>query len=668
MQKINHLAISICATTALLIPLSAQETANLEIITVSAQKSEENIQDVPINITMFDTVDITDKNIENVSDLGAYTPNLLMFSYGGDRQIVPSLRGIFSDIEARTVPAGVYIDGVPILDGWAMNESLDDIERIEVLKGPQGTLYGKNTETGVINIYTTQPSNESIRQLGLTIGSDQKKKLSLKLSGPIVEDKFFAALSVKHDEKEGFIKDKDTGKRIDDRAQNAAKLTLRATPNENLEISLINSYLKFDDGGQRISYINQTQRDIATDIDNFDKSKVMNSALKIKYDINPNSFIESVTTRRYIENDTAIDWDFTNDPQNPWTFHIYSDETIESLAQELRYNHVFLEDRLNILLGLYADTKEDKFYYTQETAGGITEKKIDLDDNSVGLFTHVTYKINPNLTFMTGLRYDKEKKEYQQKSKDIDTSESYTELSPKISLQYKVDEHKMFYSTISKGYRAGGFNYLAPNNHENIAFDKETLWSYEVGAKLMLLENLNINTSIYFMDIDNMQVSNSVSPTEEYIANVAKAHSTGLEIEAQLQMTDTLTSFVALGLNETKFDKFQDDKKDYKDNTNPFAPKYNYNLGVQYRDMQGYYGRVDANGYGKMYFDKENNHVKKAYTLVNAKVGYERENYDIYLRVQNIFDKNHDSKGYYGGNYTIYEEPREISLTMTYRF
>lgn len=327
MRKHNKVVLSLITTLVLANSLFAQNSTALDTVTVTAQKVEENLQDVPINITVFNEFDIEDKKISKIEDLGAYTPNLMMFSYGGDKQLSPSLRGIYSDVEARTIPVGIYIDDVPVLDGWAMNEILNDIQSIEVLKGPQGTLYGKNTETGVINIHTQQPSNKSKNNIALELGNNNKRKLSLKASGPIIKDKIFAGISFVHNEKDGFIKDMTTKKTLDDRKRDFVKLTLKTVINDNLEATLINSYSKSDNSGKRMSLSNQTKDNISSDIDNYDKSKLTNNSLKIQYNISNNATIESITTRRYIGDDTLTDWDFTNDASNPWKFHVKSDET-----------------------------------------------------------------------------------------------------------------------------------------------------------------------------------------------------------------------------------------------------------------------------------------------------------------------------------------------------
>lgn len=142
----------------------------------------------------------------------------------------------------------------------------------------------------------------------------------------------------------------------------------------------------------------------------------------------------------------------------------------------------------------------------------------------------------------------------------------------------------------------------------------------------------------------------------------------GLELELAAKLTRSLKVFISYGYNKTEFDSFSDINGDYKDKSNPFAPEYNYNVGLEYRGHNGLYGRCDVSGYGEMYFDKANKFKKDSYELVNLKLGYESEFFDIYLYGKNIFDKEYDSEGYYSGYYTIYSPPGEIGITTSFRF
>jgi len=635
----------------------------LDALTVTAQKKAENVQEVPISMTLLDEISIEDKHIELVEEVAAYTPNLMFFTFGSDSQISPSLRGIYSDMESKTVPMAIYIDGVPILDGWAMNETLTHIERIEVLKGPQGTLYGKNSESGVMNIYTKQPADSFQGDIDLELGSDEKKKVNVYVSGPLVKDKLLVGLSASHYERDGFLTDQNTGDTIDDRQRDSIRFSLRYMAGDDLEISLINSILEHDDGSIRMSYAAQTKDDITQNFKGYNQSRIVNNALKIKYALSDTSYLESITTRRDFNLVDGDDWDFTDDPNVQ--FHMERDAKTVSYSQELRYTDQFFGDKLDLLTGVYLDKKDEDF----DLAWSGYPIERDFNDKSIGVFTHFKYMFSKDLAFFAGARYARENKTFKDNAAGIDLDSTYSDVSPKLSVEYNFSKHKLGYATVAKGYRAGGFNHMAPRGHANLEFDKEMLWNYELGYKSMFWENrFMFNASIYYMDIQDMHVTTATGPDEEYVSNAGEAHSQGLELELSCKITDELRVFSAVGINETQFDKFEDVNGNYQGNLNPYAPKYNYNIGAQYRGKNGIYASADVNGYGKMYFDKENRYAKDAYTLVNAKLGYESGRFDIYLYAKNLFDENYDSKGYYNGVYTIYSDPREIGAQLTYRF
>ena len=228
----------------------------------------------------------------------------------------------------------------------------------------------------------------------------------------------------------------------------------------------------------------------------------------------------------------------------------------------------------------------------------------------------------------------------------------------------------MYYTTISKGYRAGGFHSSAADGYSK-QYDSETLWNYEIGAKNTFWDNrLIVNCSIFYMQIDDMQVK--VYPIagsyDSYINNVAKATSKGFEIGINGKLTDTIEFFAGFGYADVTFDEYSDTKGDYSGKKNPFAPEYNYNVGVQYRNAKGYFARVDVNGYGKTYFDNANTISRDPYNLVNMKAGYEQENYEIYLYGKNIFDEEYDSINIFNAGGVIYSQPGEFGVQLTYRF
>lgn len=651
----------------------AQDTPKeLDKIMVTAQKTEQNIQDVPITMSVFDEYLIEDKKIESVEDIAQYTPNFMISVTG-----IPVMRGLSSSGPELSTSSAMFIDGIPILHGIGFNEELMDIERIEVLKGPQGTLYGKNTQSGAINIITKQPNNKTKAKVELELGEDNKKELSLSVSGPLIQDKFYMGISAKHHEKDGFVKNINLGGYEDDKNYKYGKLVLRATPRDNLDISLISSIKDRDNGRNPVNNENlNNYKEVTSDLDSKDKTSSTMYALKIKYDLG-NYQLQSITTKRDIDNTTKYDNDFTNIYER--TNHMFKDIKLRNISQELRLSSS--TENLNWLVGIYID-KEDytmDYHYDKYVTmgGGMVFKGHDIyevDGNSLGLFTHGDYSLTDTLNIIAGIRYDRDTKYFKeiQDSFDptrlnlADQSNSYSEFSPKLGLNYKLNDTSSIYTNISKGYKSGGYYAFAPRD-ELKKYEKETLWNYELGTKNSFLDNsLLLNGTIFYMDIDNKQFV-SYYDGESYMSNAAKATSKGIELDLNYVFNDNITLFAAYGFNISKFKDFKDDRGDYSDNYHPNAPKYNYTLGVSYRDASGYFTRINLNGYAKRYIDKENTLSKEAYEVVNTKIGYETSSYDIYLYANNLFDKEYDSL-YTSATTTIYSQPREIGMQLAYKF
>lgn len=634
----------------------------LETITVTAQKKEENVQEVPLSISVFSEIDIVDQKIESVKDIAPFTPNLMLFDNSGAGNFTTTIRGIQSSGTSLSTSAALLIDGIPILFANGLDETLMDIERIEVLKGPQSTLYGKDTEAGAINIITRKPDNDFRGKIGAEFGSDDKRQYSFSTSGPIVKDKFYVGISGQHYEKDGFIKNTYLDTISDDRENNSGKITLRWTPGDNLDLLLISSKAKRDDGKWNVNEISATKPLIHTNSEEYSKTDSFMNSLKIEYDNGLYQF-NSTTTQRKFDLDVFNDYDYSV----ATGYHVVEDNSYEKISQEFRLSSQ--RGGLNWLIGFYADKDDNRQKNLTTMSSGSSQTFRNFDSDSIGFFAHADYQINEKTSIVTGLRYDRDDKEYEDKlDKSNNEETSYSELSPKLTFKYKQTQNIMTYGSIAKGYRSGGFHPFSAPGYKK-SYDKETLWNYEIGCKTSFMDNrFFINGAVYYMDIDNMQVKSAVDRGLSYMSNAAKATSKGFELEATAKATRNLKFFTSFGYNVTEFDNFEDYFGNYKGNKNPYAPKYNYNVGAQYRNQQGIYARADLNGYGKTYLDNANQYDRKAYNLVNTKVGYEAKKFDIYFYANNLFDKEYDTIGAYGGYYRIYSLPREIGLNLVYRF
>ncbi len=653
-----------------------KQEITLDTIIVTANKQKENMQDVPIGITVFDDFMLVDKNIFSVSELADFVPNLAVTAQGTSSATVPTLRGITADLGTFSASTAMYVDGVPILSFSGYEDTLQNIERVEVLRGPQGTLYGKNAEVGVINIITRKPSNKFAGKISIDGGEEYKKELSFNVSGPIVADKFFAGLTGQYYDKDGFITNGTSGDEANDKRHWYGKGQFRLEPVDDLSIQLILSYLQYDNNGTNmglsekgaaaLELLASGDREVYSDLEGEETTNNNTQSLKISYDWGNILNLTSITTHRYFEEDFTCDYDF-----NPISL-MHSDTTADydKLSQELRLSST--ATRMKWVAGLYYDKDDDTWSNVTSSVYPMMKSVVDRDlgGESYAVFGQVRYALTDKFGATGGLRYEHQDKDFQDNTTGASFDDSWEDISPKFSLDYAFTPQVMGYATVAKGFRPGGFNvYGAQTGYET--YDNEELWSYEVGAKTRSFDNrLLLNGTLFYMHIDDMQVTEWVlTPTlANYITNAATAESYGIELDILAKITSQFTVTASFGYTNVEFDEFQDAMGDYNGNKTPNAPDYTFSIGGQYRTKNGFYAGVDMVGYGKMYLDSANTYSRDAYQLVNAKAGYEAEKWDIYLYGKNIFDEDYTMTGIGNGFFKTYSDPREIGLKFTYRF
>ena len=656
----------------------------LGTMTVTAQKQEENVQEVSSSITVLDELDIEDRKIESVMEVVNFVPNMMIFNDGMLTMNRITTRGISAPVYANsTTSTGMYLDGVPTLGAFGYEEGIFDIERIEALRGPQGTLYGKNTETGAINIITRQPNNQFRGKVsaegGNLLSSESGDKLTggatLSLSGPILEDKLFFDLAGMYRHKDGFIENTYTGDPGYEQDRWSGRAKLRWTPMDTLDISLLVSYLSHEiDGSMNMNLAENgaamfgfplpSYRQVSSGLEERQEMNTDIESLNISYDINDTISLTSITARREASYDAVMDFDFS--PMQ--MMHGFQESTHEKISQELRLDSS--TDKFDWLVGLYYDTDDDATTTIIKSMipSMNSLSDVQLSGDAYAIFGQLGYPLTERLKIIGGLRYETQDMELEGNIPAGRLSDSWQKVSPKISAEYNLTPDVMTYVTFSQGYRSGGFNHLA-TDPQYYSYDEETLWSYEIGMKSLFMDKrIMLNGSIFYMDITDMQVAEAVDPFRSWNTNAAEATSKGVELEITARVTDGLSLMGGFGYTDIEFDTFSDAKGNYEGNKNPFAPEYTFNIGAQYRHPSGFFARADLIGYGEMYLDKANKYSRDAYEIVNAKIGYETEHFDVYLYGKNLFDKEYDSDGYFGGFYTVYSDPGEIGLQAVYRF
>lgn len=681
----------------------ADELLVLPEITVTANKIAEDQQKVPLSVSVINEDEVRDSGMESLDDLSARVPNLVMPTGGLPMMTFPSIRGSQSIAHSYVPSVITYIDDVPLTSTTAYDVPLYNIESIEVLRGPQGTLYGRNASGGVIKITTKKPDNEIHGQVGVEVGTHNHVKPNIALSGPIIDDKLFAGASFQFYNHRGNVWNDYTGTYVDDRRNYNGRFNLLFTPTEDWEIRLSAGMTKYNEGTFSMYSPNafaiydkmpgyspdmtqgfhdmnggtRTPRHVTSNDNGYNKTMLNDQSLSIKYNISPAWTFTSVTTRSEADIRFLVDYDFGPNLLPLW-YGLASEDRNDSgmydFGQEFRFTYD--EDGVNAIIGAaysHIDRRQRYDYYN--SIGATNARDIT---NTYSLFSQVKVPFAERWAFTIGGRLDyyhtgawaHAKKAGMGMQAPYSGDDTWFNVSPKVALEYSLTENNMLYASFSEGYKAGGFDsaYATPG-HEK--YDEEHVYSFELGSKNQFLDNrLRMNFAVFANKYNGMQVEKFTSGMSGYIDNAGNPWALGAEGEISWMVLPGLELFANVGYTHLRFDDITDDFYGSLDRNHvPYVPEWTYSVGASYRHESGFYTRVDATGATKSYLNIDNSGYIPSHTLVNARVGYEFDNnVDVYAYVNNIFDKNYDYVRSFGGAYWVATEGVNGGVGISYRF
>jgi len=668
----------------------------LGTITVTAQKKEENIQEVPMSISAFSEMNLESAGIDTLTDVTRFSPNVYM------KRNTVTIRGVNSFYASYATGVGIYLDGISLPFEGVNSPELYDLERVEILKGPQGTLYGKNSESGVINYITKQPGNEFTGKVygeygawDTKFGSSPSYIAGANVSGPLVAGKLYFGVAGKWKDDHRYIKnlyngDDEAGK---DNSSNG-RMNLRWTPQKQWDISFIADVMTQDYSDGYWRYLDGSFSEGSHQI-NYDgpcsgQREGDGQTIRVKYEGNRFNLL-SITGRRYASHKLAMDFDMTSVVFPGYWSKCFFDDESTGYSQEIRMSSPGGDNRFQWLAGVYTSREDMLIYQRQDDPDGNFLTR-DTDSNILNhaLFGQGTYTFFNRLHFTAGLRLDYSELEGEQQLLSQSGSSVYssdfdnTEILPKFSLSYDLSDQIMIYASVARGYLTGGYNYKWATDAQSFTFEPEYSWNYEAGLKSSWLEGRIIaNTSVYYITMKDKQVTewdtSSDSVLVQTIKNAAEAHSMGFELDLQVRPAAGLEFFAGLGFTQAKFDEWIDTgytgsgqfyQTDYRDNDLSNVPEYTFNLGGQYRHTSGLFFRADILGTGPIFSDAANTAKCDGYETVNIRLGYETEKYDIVFWAKNLFNEEYLRVKYPSSsdNVGLDGEPRMIGLTMTYRF
>lgn len=666
-----------------------KEQVELEPMVVTAEKREGDAWKIPGGISVVGDGRIEDFRLNSVRDIVAVVPNFYVTDTGMTDQSFASMRGIGSSMTG-TPTVGVYVDDVYAQPG--LSASLADVERVEVLRGPQGTLYGRNSEAGVINIVTKKPGDIWEGKISADAGRFNSHAVQGVISGPLVRDRVSFRGGLRYDESDGWFENRFDGSDKAGRKKNYdGRFTVLATPGDTLDLQISYDMMRhdspdyahfalFDRGGDLrrnvdVDYAGETKKDRDT------------LSLRAGYDFGALRLV-SITSTYKEDGRSRNDVDFT--PVD--LLNLSLRQKVSSLSQEFRLHSTDSSAPLQWLAGVFLLREKKEGGYGMwmnfmNMGMGMPGETLSADNEMTttggALFGEGTYTFADRLHLTLGLRYDRERQEFDYEQPSLgpalgmmgygamsgsraDTHEAWL---PKASLSYDLTEGVMPYIGVSRGFRSGGYNTV---DNLGSSFEPEFTWNYEAGLKTAWLDKrLQANLALFYIDWTDMQVEVlTAGGTAVYINNAAEASSRGLELELAARPVAGLDLFAAFAHTRARYEKYNVGSRIYDGNTIPDVPGYTASLGGTYRFGPGLFISLLYSRFGEVSIDVENTRSQKDYGLLNAKVGYEGDRFDFYLYGRNLLDEEYATRQVRsGGNWAGRAgEPLVAGANLSFRF
>lgn len=623
---------------------SQEERVVLEEVTVSARRREESLSNVPTSISVFSAGDIERSNIQDISDYMGMTPNVSFTTAGTRTERDISIRGV-SNIGGQVSAISFYIDGFNIVNGprtasrgsinSSINPPLYDTERIEVLRGPQGTFFGRNSTGGAINIITKKPTDVFYAEASAEYGRFDTWALGGSLNLPIAEETLFLRATVNREESDGAIVNKNAIGGGSDSDQTYARLALRALPTDRFTVDFSATHTQINQGTSEmvptgildessvgllqlvghneaisdgLRFYPQNLREINHDLRDSLRSRVLTLIGQMGY-VTDLVTLTSITGYLDTRFESGTDLDFTSFGY----LKQHTEARSDTVSQELRLSPT-KTGKVEWSLGLlYSKDSLDQDFFVvpgPSTFLGLPEGfLIDVGDihyGATGLaaFGEVVWHPNANLDLTLGGRYTRDRIDQRVAGVTFETPDvpgggtvSFTDFSPRAAVTYRWADGLTTYATVSRGYKAGGLQLNVTEQLPAVKFNEESLWNYEVGLHLETLESrLRLDSSIFYMAWKNMQVESAVTlidpDTSEITfvhttSNAASATSKGVEIQLQARPIPAVSFGAAIGYLDAKFDKFPDavvqgSTVDLSGRVIPRAPKWTGSAQLQY--------------------------------------------------------------------------------------
>ncbi len=685
-----------------------ESARQLDAVVVSSEKKEELVQRIPSSISAFSSKQILEYRLWDLHELTAIVPGLYSANPGDGRNVV-SIRGMTSTSYDPAVTT--YIDGVNQFTLDTYIPQLFDVDRIEVLRGPQGTLYGRNALGGVINVITKQPNNKMDAFAEVSVGNYGKRRYMAGIKFPILRDKLFLGVAGVYERLDGYYTNQFNHQPFDKQSTTGGNYYLKYLPSSKWELLLnVKHFNNLNDGAFPLVIGQEQAFNDPYSLDQNALGELVDYVFNGSFSINhfaKNFTFSSQTSYqsnyRYYE--TPVDGDFSpidgitivNNYGPQWN-------NVKVFTEELKFqSRAASASKLKWTAGLYffshaAPNKQATHFGEDAPLIGSPSANYSVinttDAKNVGgaVYGQANYQLSRKTGIILGLRYDRQHTkqrvlgEYQPDSlqsplfetqPDTSTSVSFSAFSPKLGMTYQVSPNSDVYATYSRGYRTGGLTQLSldPSQPPLYPYKPEYSNCFELGVKNSLFNNqLRANIAVFYTTISDAQVPTLIVPDAVTVTrNAGNLRSKGLELETMAIPLKGLEATYNFGYTHATYSKLKlsqnGSEVDLSGNRQVFTPDVTSMLALQYSHPVKKDGsiKIVVRGewlyIGEEYFDLANSIRQSPHHLLNARFGVNIKSVDVFFWTRNLTDTRYISYAYDFGGIHL-GEPKTFGITI----
>ena len=732
-----------------------------EVVVVSQPKEVLRLRQQALSSTSLSSPLMKKLGVSDLRDLSQFVPNFVMPNYGSRLSSSVYVRGIGSRVNSPAI--GLYLDGIPVMSKSAFNLHNYQMSRVDVLRGPQGTLYGQNTEGGLVKMYSRNPFNYQGSDIRLSYGSKYFRNVEAAHYQKFNEH-IALSLAGFYEGQNGFFRNTHTGDRSDQYNEAGGKMLLKTRFDSGWKMDVLANYQYVDQNGFPYGKLDLKTGKADLPASTFPGTYRRNNlitGLKLGYTGNGYDFT-SVSSYQYVKDRMLMDQDYLSADY----MHILQEQLQNSFTQELSLKSnravgdfwhwaaggffskqwlktngpVFFDDAMTAPIGnaiqqqmytaIHASMVKKMMAQGMpeiaanaaanaaiEKAGGISMTVrmgapglYHTPQANLGFYHESNFDITSHLVATLGLRYDYmhtgihyessaymamtanmmgKKATYTLRSAlDEKTNDDYSQFLPKFGLTYRLDNQQSnIYATISKGYRAGGYNiqmfsdilqtelnanrqqalrgdYEVPHTAEDykkvnqtISYKPEVSWNYEVGSHLNLFNHaIHLDFSAFYMKVKNQQLSVMAGNYGfgRMMVNAGKSHSCGIEAALRGQLANgNIDWMLNYGYTHAVFDEYTDEEGEktvsYKDKKVPYVPTHtlsamaDYRLAFNSKLLHNMFFGVNVNMQGKTYWDNGNTYSQDIYAVLGGHIAFDFGIMQLNIWGKNLTDTNYNT-------------------------